>query len=285
MDSLDLSASLVTYSNAPEDLSQARDCFLNTDLRVRLSVWDNSPDTRLASLFDDPRILYESCPDNLGFGQGHNHAMGKVWQQSQYHLILNPDVQFEPGTLEKLLAYMEAHPEVGGIAPRIVYPDGSLQYSCRLIPTPWEMFMRRLPGMDRFFRERMHRHELRFTGYNKTMEVPFLLGCFLLVRSKILRTLGGFDPRFFMYMEDLDLCRRISRDHPLIYYPEAEVCHAYARGSAKKLKLFRYHFYSMSQYFQKWGWFFDVERNQINARALEKLNSQTEASSPIELEN
>lgn len=100
---------------------------------------------------------------------------------------------------------------------------------------------------------------------DKPSSVPTLSGCFLIIKSSILLKLGGFDERYFMYMEDVDLVRRIGASFDTIYYPSVHVVHAYEKGSYKNFKLLRYHLLSAILYFNKWGWVFDKERSTRNS--------------------
>lgn len=103
------------------------------------------------------------------------------------------------------------------------------------------------------------------------MEVPYLSGCFMFIRTKVLEKVGLFDERFFMYLEDTDLSRRIHKISKTIYYPYVHIYHEYGKGSYKNLKLLKYHIDSAIKYFNKWGWFFDKERDFINKTTLKKL--------------
>ena len=105
------------------------------------------------------------------------------------------------------------------------------------------------------------------------MEVPSLSGCFMFMRVDVLKEVGGFDERFFMYAEDLDLCRRIGEASKTMYYPGVSIYHAYGKGSYKNRKLLKYHICSVVKYFNKWGWILDRKRTQINKVCLERLKS------------
>ena len=169
---------------------------------------------------------------------------------------------------------MENNPDVGLVMPKVLYPDGTLQYLCKLLPTPLDLFGRRFLNFGPFrkiIEKRNEVYELRFTGYDKIMEVPYLSGCFMFIRTEVLKKVGLFDERFFMYLEDTDLSRRIHRVSKTIYYPEVSIYHEYGKGSYKNPKLLKYHLDSTFKYFNKHGWFFDKERDEINKKTLEKL--------------
>ena len=116
-------------------------------------------------------------------------------------------------------------------------------------------------------------YELHWTNYDKIMEVPSLSGCFMFMRCSVLKQTGGFDERYFMYAEDLDLCRRIGEISRTMFYPEVSVVHEYEKGSYKNKKLLKYHIKSVIKYFNKWGWFFDSKRKKRNIECLNQFKT------------
>jgi hypothetical protein len=102
-------------------------------------------------------------------------------------------------------------------------------------------------------KKRQAYHTMQDMDYDKPFAVPFAQGSFLLIRTELFRELGGFDERFFLYMEDADLCKRVSERAALLYCPDAEVIHKWERGSHKNPRLFLLHVKSMAAYFHKWG--------------------------------
>jgi GT2 family glycosyltransferase len=113
--------------------------------------------------------------------------------------------------------------------------------------------------------------DLAFTGYANTMDVPFISGCFMFLKTAVLNDVGLFDDRYFMYCEDLDFSRRINARYRTVFYPEVEIVHHYAKGSYKNKNLLKIHLQSAFQYFNKWGWFFDRQRSLANKITLEKI--------------
>jgi GT2 family glycosyltransferase len=100
------------------------------------------------------------------------------------------------------------------------------------------------------------------------MNVPNLSGCFMFLRVETLRDAGVFDNKIFMYLEDIDLNRRIHQMYKTIFYPSVEIYHEYNKESYRNIKLFKYHIISTLYYFNKWGWFIDKERKSINKKCL-----------------
>ncbi len=219
----------------------------------------------------DDRIEYSYNNENLGFGKAHNLCIRKILNKSSYHLVLNPDVFFKRGVLEGLKAFMDTNKDVGLVAPKIVYPNGDLQYSCRLLPQPFDFWIRQLPIFRNIFSKRVHFQELQFTNYNQIMDVPFLLGCFMFVRTPVFSTVGMFDERYFMYLEDLDLTRTIHATHRTVFFPSVEVFHIYAKESHRNLKLLKVHLESLISYYNKWGWLSLGKTSRINKEIVKKL--------------
>jgi GT2 family glycosyltransferase len=265
----DITASIVTYKNDRQILVKAIQSFLNTSLKIRLYIIDNSPDDSLQDICDDQRCEYFFTGKNLGFGKAHNIAMRKALVESRYHLVLNPDVYFEGGVLEKIFSFMETRPEVAQVMPKISYPDGEVQRLCKLLPAPADLFFRRffpwLPGAA----ERNRKYELWDSGYDKIMNVPYLSGCFMFFRTAALQEIGLFDERIFMYIEDADITRRLHQRYKTLFFPLVTVYHHYAKGSYKSLKLMAYNVHGACIYFNKWGWIFDATRKRINNTVVE----------------
>lgn len=263
--------SIVVYKKILDKSIQSA---LVSGLADKLCIIDNSPTDELKKyIMEDVRTEYIFNPSNTGFGAAHNIAIKKsIKNGTKYHLILNPDIYFEEGVIEELYNFMEYNLDVGLVMPRVLYPDGSVQYLCKLLPSPLDLIRRRfLP--EKMFSKRDSFYELRFTGYNKIMDVPYLSGCFMFIRTEALKLVGLFDERFFMYLEDVDLSRRIHKHYRTVYYPNVSVIHEYEKGSYKNSKLLRYHLSSAVRYFNKWGCFFDKERRDINKEVLGKLNA------------
>ena len=120
----------------------------------------------------------------------------------------------------------------------------------------------------------MHRFELRATGYQTIMDVPFLSGCFMALRVDALRRIGLFDERFFMYAEDADLTRRMAGSYRTTYFPEASVTHDHAMESYRNYRMLWIHIESIILYFNKWGWLFDPVRKQINIKTLDQFKDK-----------
>ncbi|MEI2709111.1 MAG: glycosyltransferase family 2 protein [Chitinophagaceae bacterium] len=239
-----------------------------------LYLIDNSPTDAfkhiVADKFNSDKIVYLFNNKNIGFGAAHNIALRKELDKADYHLILNPDISFENGVIDALIQFMEANKNIGSVMPKILYPDGKLQYVAKLLPTPVDLIFKRfIPNI--FIKNRLEKFQLKFTGYQQQMNVPYLSGCFMFLRTSVLKEVGLFDERFFMYPEDIDLTRRIHKKYPTMFIPDVTVIHEHEQGSYKNYRLLKIHILNMIKYFNKWGWVFDNERRKINKKVLEQF--------------
>jgi len=258
--------SLVTYAQTIADVGPVIEASLAAH-PARFFLVDNASDAGLAA---DVRAFFpdvEYIPsENRGFGAGHNTALRLAMEAgADFHAVVNPDIRFEPGTLESIVAFLEANADVGMLMPETVAPDGSFLHNCKLLPTPFDLIFRRfLPRA--WIRRRTERFELHGTDHSKVFDVPYLCGCFLAFRMAALRDVGLFDERFFMYPEDIDITRRMysSRRWRPVYFPGATVVHAHAAESYRSLRMLAVHCVNMIRYFNKWGWLIDHERARVN---------------------
>ena len=271
-----LSASIVLYNTKIDELKRVIDSYFAYTGEKQLFLVDNSPTDSLkeiVKIYPNNDIYYIFNNENMGYGKAHNIAIKKSIEQNlPYHIILNPDIIIEKNTLEKLTNYMEQHPEVGNIMPKIIYPDGELQYLCKLLPSPIDLIFRRFIPIKNWKEAINKRYELHSFGYDQIMNIPNLSGCFMFLRTEVLKQVGLFDENIFMYLEDIDLNRRIHSKYKTIYYPDAIVIHEHQKESYKNRKLLKAHIQSAIYYFNKYGWLFDKERTAINKNVLRDLS-------------
>ncbi|MBT8579345.1 glycosyltransferase family 2 protein [Polynucleobacter paneuropaeus] len=272
-----ITASIVLY-NTPEVLiNRLLSCILNSGCIDTIYIIDNSPSPKKQFAFENLPIEYIPTFSNLGYGSGHNIAIKmSIELGANFHLVLNPDISFDDGEINKMISRMQSDSDIGNLMPKVTNIDGSLQYLCKMLPTPLDLILRRFAvgPLKIIFGHMMDRFELRFTGYNREMNVPFLSGCFMLLRVSTLKEIGLFDESFFMYGEDIDLNRRMHAKYKTIFFPDASIVHDHAKASFKSAKMLWIHIINVVKYFNKWGWIFDKDRRVVNTKALMELDGR-----------
>lgn len=265
-----VSSSIVLYRTIPDELRTCLRALLSNGID-KVFIIDNSETNQLKSVCDvDARIEYVFNNSNIGYGAAHNIAMRRSIEEGfSYHLVANPDVSFEKDVICRIIEYMDSHADVGQLIPNTLYPDGRLQYVVRLLPRPIDIISRRFMPVN-WVRRINYRYLLEFADHTKEMNIPFHQGSFMFFRNEALKKVGLFDENIFMYMEDVDLTRRMHRFYKTIFWPQVTIIHSHRSGSYKSLRLLRIHIISAIKYFNKWGWLFDRERKIWNREIVEK---------------
>lgn len=264
----ELSVSIVVHNPSINQLEKAVSCLRKSDVK-KIYIIDNS-DKASDYLFIEniPEVIYYHVK-NRGYGAGHNIALREAIKSGfKYHLVMNVDIVWEGHVIEFLINQMRKDAKIGLIAPKVFYPDGVLQYTCRMLPKPIDLFYKRfLPNSIK--KKKINKYLLVNHNHDFPLNCPYLQGSFLLFRNEALENEGLFDERFFMYPEDIDICRRIHEKWKTMYWPEVSIIHEHQAASRKNLKMFWIHFVNMIKYFNKWGWIKDKKRDIYN-KELEK---------------
>ncbi len=247
-----LSACIVLYQSNATVLNTVQSV-MKSEEPIDLYLVDNDPAHSIASVITDsyPQVQLIQEKKNVGFGRAHNELCGRL--HSRYHLILNPDVTFDPDLLGRMVEYMEAHRDIAILTPRIFFPDGKEQFVPRLQPN----FLFLLSGLLEnwpFFKGQRRRYTMQDAYIPGPMRVGSASGCFLLIRTQVFYKLKGFDPHFFMYMEDCDLSKRAQEYGHVVYHPDFCVTHAWNRADKRDARLLWEHVKSAVRFLNKWGW-------------------------------
>lgn len=231
----DLSIVIVTWNNEREIADCLQSIRDNAGaLQCEVFVVDNASRDATCRIVREqfPEVLLIDNADNRGFPAANNQAFERA--TGRHTLILNPDTILRPGTLDECVEYLEEHPEVGALGCRLIYPDGEIQYDCA----------RRFPDLLTLFFESFYLHMLfprvpLFSGtamrswdHRDSREVPCLMGAFILVRTPIVRALGGMNTDVFMFYEDVDFCYRIRKSGWKTYYLASAVT-VHLHGASK----------------------------------------------------
>ncbi len=271
----DVVGSIVTYNTRIDEVVAAVNQFLAVPLKTHLCVIDNSPSPLRLPQWPAERVSYFYANANLGYGRAHNIALRAALGRTPFSLVMNTDIVYSTDVVTRLVRFLENRKTAGLAAPQLRYPDGSLQYVCRLLPTPANLFLRRFMPRSSWTERADARYELRWWDHQTIANIPYFQGSFMMLRTDLCNELGGFDERFFLYGEDIDLTRRIHRVAETLYVPDVHITHEYRRYSSRSLLGTWYGIQNNCRYFNKWGWFFDSERKAANRKTEESLRSVT----------
>ncbi|NCN22479.1 glycosyltransferase family 2 protein, partial [Candidatus Falkowbacteria bacterium] len=233
-------------------------------LNYEVIVVENASGDELFDLQEKYNFNLMISNKNLGMGEGNN--LGIKEARAQHILILNPDTVINSEAFKILFERLSSEADIGLIGPKLVYPDGSLQSSCSRFPIFFVPILRRT-FLGEFFKKTRDIFMMTDFDHKTTREVDWLMGsCLMLKKSWALENgeiyQPMFDSRYFMYFEDIDLCREIKKHgKKIVYEPRAVVIHDHARDSAKnpwyialfKDKITWVHIFSWLKYFMKWG--------------------------------
>jgi len=256
-DEIKISASLVVYKPdliVLERTLQAleiagQEVGKNYAARLQFTLVDNSDDPawfehlnawmkeRLSSLPSWSVTLLRS-PGNLGYGRGNNLVIEQA--DSDYHIVINPDLFVEADSLVQAIRFMQRSPDVGLLVPSVVGEDGERHYLCKRNPTLFTLFLRSFAPswVSAYFQSTLDWYEMRDRNYDETIDgVEFPSGCFMFFRTSVLKQLTGFDPDYFMYFEDADIGHRMLKIARIVYVPEVKVVHKWVRGTHHSFRL------------------------------------------------
>jgi GT2 family glycosyltransferase len=270
-----ITASIVTYKTSRDELEKCIDSLRVNEINT-IFISDNSPSNELKFFCEHfQQVVYIYNNGNIGYGAGHNVAIRKAKEMNaDYHLVINSDVYFAQDIIAKIMTYMEENIDVAQLIPNVVYPNGELQYVCRMLPTPANLVFRRfLP--KRIVEKMNNKYLLEFDDHKRAINIAYHQGSFMFFRVKCFEKVGLFDERFFMYPEDIDITRRMYKYYRTMFWPEVTIVHAHRGASYNNKKMLMIHMVNMIRYFNKWGWFFDKERKLCNNQLLKELNYRT----------
>lgn len=253
MDKIKVSGCIVTY-NAKGKVDATIESLLENTKGVDFTLYivDNASADGTAEYIRGkyPDVVVIESGENAGFGAGHNKVIPFI--NSDYHVVINPDILLKEDVITQLAEYAETDSEIGLLSPQIRFEDGRLQMLAKRNPTV------RYLGNHWFHKgdepnRLMTEYCMLDKGENEIFEITNATGCFMFFRTSTFIELGGFDERFFMYLEDCDIARRVSNKQKALFYPLATVYHLWERESKRNKKLLIIHIQSIIKYFLKWG--------------------------------
>jgi GT2 family glycosyltransferase len=256
MDNQSSLAIIIISFNVRKLLQECLESIYRETRRTRCEIWvidNNSRDDSVAMLkqsFPDVRLIENK--ENLGFTRANNQAIARC--RSDLVLLLNPDTLIQDGALDKMVQFMDEHPEVGVSGCRVENPDGSLQLACRRsIPTPQVAFYR-MTGLSRLFPHSkvMAKYNLTYLDPDQPHEVDAVSGAFLMIRRQVVNQIGMLDETFWIFGEDIDWCIRAQKaGSKVMYYPEAHILHYKGIGCSTNSRKTNYEYYRAMYLFHR----------------------------------
>lgn len=249
-----ITISIVAYNNYNKIIQVVN--LVNTyakKLSKEIMIIDNSSHKEkknIEKLKSIDEVKYIDAKKNLGYGKANNLAYDQA-SDSDYFAVINPDILLEEDSFSKIVKYLDNNPETGAVIPKIIDSDNKILPVYRRNLTLANVITRYINPFGIF--DNFNKFNImQDHDFNQVFQVPFGQGSFLVIRSSIFKKINGFDERYFMYLEDADLCRKINEVSKLEYFPYTEVTHQWQKGSHKSFKLMFIHFRSMYKYFKKW---------------------------------
>ena len=234
---VDLSCIIVNYYSSAS-LKNCLESVYQTLRKISFEVIivDNSQnDPGMASLKEAyPQVRVIQNATNVGFAKANNQAT--LSAQGKTLLFLNPDTILADQSIEDMVAHLESNPDIGALGPKVLNTDGSLQYSCRRFPTLMTGFFNRYSLLSRWFPDNPYTVQYLMKDYNhdENREVDWLSGCCLMVPRAVFEKAGGFDEHYFLFNEDIDLCRAIGQNgFKVMYFPLAKITHHVSTSNSK----------------------------------------------------
>ena len=265
-----LNISIELYRPDWVDVQRLVRTLLQAEETKNIYLIDNSPEQadeeKRSSLTSSRKIHYIwNNGKNIGFGRAHNIALREsVWQRTKYHLVMAANIEVQAEDIDKLHNFMEHNPQVGLLMPKVVNSKGEIQYLCRLLPNPLDVF---LP--DFFGKKHLYRYELRATGYDRIMNVPDLHPCFMFLRTETALEARLFDEQYTTDFGHIDMTRIIHCNHLTLYVPDIIIVKNNEKASYEELLTKWHKFADRCRYFNKRGWIFDAERRETNRLTIQ----------------
>lgn len=233
-----------------------------TDFPFEIIVVDNDSHDEsleyLEQMHKKGEITLVHSGANLGYGRANN--LGAKYAKGKYLLVLNPDISVETDTLQKMVEYMDKNSDIGLLGPQLYFFNGQIQDSCRRFMRPMDLVIKRTPLQRfKFFKKRVEQYVMADFDHSKTQEVDLVTGACFMTPKTVFEHVKGFDERYFLFMEDADLCRKIwEAKKKVVYFPSARALHYHKRLSGGNIfsllrqKVFWIHLNSAAKYFWKW---------------------------------
>ena len=253
----DLLLLIVAYHPSLNEVLCLKSCLsaLPSNISYAVAVNDYKPGEAI-DLLEESADYFLRNTENIGYGRAINSLFFESNTSASFIGILNTDLSWSSGTFETILEFLSNHSDVSLLTPQILSESGQIQMLCKRYPTILAMLSRRfIPNCIKPVW--LNNYDLNYCmsdyDYSSIFDVPYLSGCCMVARSSSFKMVGGFDENFFLYLEDADITRSISKLGRCIHFPDSSVVHRWGRGNYHSLRLMFINLISAFHYFSKWG--------------------------------
>lgn len=249
-----VSVCIVTYNNSDIVLDCIKSMIeFSKNVHLEFFIVDNnSTDDTLEKIRQFNNALSQNIKlnilenkENLGFGKAHNCVLPLI--NSDFHLVLNPDIIIDYDVITNLCDYLIENKDVVLVTPKVLNKDKTEQHLPKRYPKLKYLF-----GRFKMFEKYRDEYTMKNVEIKNPTPIEFCTGCFMLFKTSAFKQVGGFDDRYFMYFEDTDISKKANQLGKVIFNPNEYIYHDWARSDAHNLKLLYHHIASMFKYFKKW---------------------------------
>lgn len=249
---------IVAYHPSELEVCKIKSCLdaLRKDIKYSVVINDYIPNEPAEQLEKGAEIFIRNT-NNLGYGRAINQLCKRFSTSPEYIGILNTDLHWVSGTFERALEWLKDNPEVSLAVPKIINEDGETALLCKHHPTVLGMMSRRFLHKklkNKWLRDYDSWYVMRNYNYDSIMPVEYLSGCCMIAKYNDFISIGGFDERYFLYLEDADITRSLSTRGACVHMPIVTVVHGWGKGNYRHLSLMAENLISSWKYFKKWGW-------------------------------
>jgi len=239
---MDLSIIIINFKTIPY-LKRQLFALSSLDLKIshEIIVVENGTNENIKPILNEYKNINSLVisKNNLGFGGGAN--LGLKYAKGDYVLILNADIVPQKDSIEKMFDFIKNNQDIGILVPKLIYPDKTIQSSCyRFYNALTPIFRRTILGKTKKGKFEIDRVLMNDFDHNETIEIDWALGACFMIKRDFLKEIGGVDERYFLYYEDMDICKMANiRDKKVVYLSDAIMVHDHQRATAKHKNIFK----------------------------------------------
>lgn len=258
---------LVTYKETLQEIINIVKLFTRIKYKKKIILFDNLNQDRSKD-FSNLNVDYIKSDKNVGYGSGHNCSLNQN-ESFDFQIISNIDIDFDIDDIHKLIKSISEDSDIGLISPKIIDINKYTYFNVREFPNIFHLILWKLNSkiLNKIFLYEF----IDNSKINRPIEANHVSGCFMIVRYDLFKKINGFDKKFFLYLEDTDLCRRIKPFKKIIYNPKFKINHYHQKSHSIKIRYLFLATISSFKYLLKWG-FFDLKGYHFNKKLRKEIS-------------